>query len=226
MPESSSKNQYLLVIIDSFSRYVDVYPIADLTAELAMRCLVQFMSNFGIPSSIFSDGGTQFMEIFDELIQKLKISHPRIHAYSHQENAIVERANKEILTVLRALVLEQRMSKEWDTLCYVAKRIINSRVHSAIGISPADLVFAGRVDLQRGTLFPYIPVDPSKYEGSDYMLDLMQLQEAMLSKALRIQQSHDMARIRDKSHLLKTEFPIDSYVLAKPETGPATKISP
>jgi hypothetical protein len=226
MPKSDKGNQYLLVIIDSFSRYMDLYPISELSAKTAMECMVKFISNFGVPSHLCCDGGSQFQGLFQELLKLFEVNQYVTQAYSHQENSIVERANKEILTVLRALVLEKRLSKEWDVLCYVAKRIINSRIHSAIGISPADLVFAGRVDLQRGSLFPYPPPTSSEYEADDYMQSLMEHQERMLSTAMKMQQEHDMARIRDKSHLLKTVFPIDSYVLAKPEKGPDEKTSP
>jgi hypothetical protein len=136
----------------------------------------------------------------------------------------VERANKEILHILRSLVLEQRLRADWDILCHVAKRIINSRIHSAIGISPADLVFAGRIDLQRGSLFPY--PTPTTFSGSDYMKTLMEHQEAMLNKAMKIQRQHDMTRLQDQAHLLKTVFPIDSYVLVKPEVAPTDKLAP
>jgi hypothetical protein len=143
MPESARGNKYLIVIIDSFSRYLDVYPVADLSARTAMICLIVFMSNFGIPSHLCCDNGSQFQGLFQELIDLLVIDGYRIHPYSHQENSIVERANKEILTSLRALVLEKRLKDDWDILCHVAKRIINSRIHSAIGIAPADLCLRG-----------------------------------------------------------------------------------
>jgi hypothetical protein len=118
-------------MIDSFSRYLDVYPILDLTAELALACFTQFSSNFGVPSHLCCDNGTQFYGIFRELLGLLKVHHFTTQEYSHQENSIVERANKEILVTLRALVLERRLKDDWDILCHIAKRIINSRVHSA-----------------------------------------------------------------------------------------------
>jgi hypothetical protein len=224
MPTSSRGNEYLLVIIDSFSRYLDVYPIADLSAKTAMICLITYMSNFGIPSHLCCDNGSQFQGHFQGLLDLLKVDGYRIHPYSHQENSMVERANKEILTSLRALVLERRLKDDWDILCHVAKRIINSRIHSAIGIAPADLVFAGRIDLQRGSLFPY--PTPESFFRDDYMHTLMQHQEAMLAKAVKLQQQHDMSRLKDKSHMLKTVFPIQSYVLVKPEKEPENKLAP
>jgi hypothetical protein len=181
------------------------------------------MSNFGIPSHLLCDNGSQFYGLFLELLHLLSVNHYTIHSYSHNENGIVERANKEILTSLRALVTERRLAEDWDILCHVAKRIINSRIHSAIGISPADLVFAGRIDLQRGSLFPY--PTPESFYGTDYMRILMEHQEAMLNKAMKLQREHDLTRLRDQNHLLKTVFPINSYVLAKPEVKP-DKLSP
>jgi hypothetical protein len=154
----------------------------------------------------------------------LSVHHFTTQEYSHQENSIVERANKEILTTLRALVLERRLKDDWDILSHVAKRIINSRVHSAIGIAPADLVFAGRIDLQRGSLFPY--PTPESFFAQGYMLDLIQQQEVMLQKAFRMQQEHDKNRLKDNNHALRTVFPVDSYVLVKPEREPTSKLAP
>ena len=224
MPESTRGNKYLLVIIDSFSRYLDVYPIADLTAETAMACLIQFMGNFGIPSHLCCDNGSQFQGIFQNLIDLIHVNGYKTHPYSHQENSIVERANKEILTVLRCLVLEKRLKDDWDILCHVAKRIINSRIHSSIGISPVDLVFAGRIDLQRGSLFPYKV--PESFVGAEYMTTLIKHQEEMLRKATIFQADRNRSRMKDNDEALKTSFPINSYVLVKPEVEPADKLTP
>jgi hypothetical protein len=224
MPESTRGNKYLLVIIDSFSRYLDVYPIADLTAMTAMTCLIQFMGNFGIPSHLCCDNGSQFQGMFQDLLDLLHVNGYKTHPYSHQENSIVERANKEILTVLRCLVLEKKLRDDWDILCHVAKRIINSRVHSSIGISPADLVFAGRIDLQRGSLFPYKV--PESFSGAEYMTILMQHQNEMLRKATVWQNDRNRSRLQTNDEALKTSFPIHSYVLVKPEVESTNKLAP
>ena len=224
MPESENGNKYLIVIIDSFSRYLDVYPVADLTAHTAMQCLITFMGNFGIPSHLCCDNGSQFQGIFSDLMDLIAINGYTTHAYSHQENSIVERANKEILSMLRCLILERKLHKSWDILCHVAKRIINSRVHSAIGIAPADLVFAGKVDLQRGSLFPYKV--PPTLAGNEYMQTMLVHQTEMLRKAVLMQRERDQARLKDNDSTLKTIFPISSYVLIKPEVEPVDKLAP
>jgi hypothetical protein len=224
MPLSSRGNKYILTIIDSFSRYIDVYPIPDLTAATAFECLLKFMSNFGIPSHVCTDNGTQFKGILEDLLTLTRVNQYRIQPYSHQENSIVERANKEVLSALRCLVLEHRLKDDWDILCHVAKRIINSRIHSSIGISPAELVFAGQIDLQRGSIFPYKL--PEKFKGESYMKTLVKHQETMLQRAVQYQNRVNSERLKNQIPALKTIFPDHSYVLAKPEVGPADKMTP
>ena len=224
MPESTNGNKYLLVVIDSFSRYLGVFPLKELSAETAANCLIQWMSDFGIPSHICCDNGSQFLGHFTKLLQLLTIHGYTIHAYSHEENSIVERANKEILTVLRCLVLEKRLRDNWDVLCHVAKRIINSRIHSAIGVAPADLIFGGRVDLQRGSLFPH--VIPEDQNTPEYLMRMQEAQMEMLHKAMQMQNARNAKRMKSNDTISKTIFPVSSYVLVKPEVAPTNKLAP
>ena len=67
-----------------------------------------------------------------------------ILAHSKEENAIVERANKEVMRHLRALVYEvAKQRDEWPYLVPLAQRIVNSEVSSSTGVSPNDLKFGG-----------------------------------------------------------------------------------
>jgi hypothetical protein len=153
-----------------------------------------------------------------------RINHYKIQPYSHQENSIVERANKEVLGALRCLILEHRLKHDWDILCHVAKRIINSRIHSSIGISPAELVFAGQIDLQRGSLFPYqLPED---FDGEKYIKTLVKHQELMLRRAVQYQNRVNAERLKLQDPAHKTIFPDYSFVLVKPENGPTDKLDP
>ena len=50
------------------------------------------------------------------------------------------------------MVFEINKRDAWSIFRPLAQRIINSEVHSRIGVSPNDLVFGGKVDLQGGFL--------------------------------------------------------------------------
>ena len=54
-----------------------------------------------------SDNGTQFVnKLIEAFTQTAGIEHAAIHAYSHEENGIVERANKEVNRHLRAMTYD------------------------------------------------------------------------------------------------------------------------
>ena len=54
-------DSYLLIVIDSCSRWVEMYPIPDLSAEQAALKLFENFGRFGIPGQIRTDNGSQFI---------------------------------------------------------------------------------------------------------------------------------------------------------------------
>lgn len=59
---------------------------------------------------IVSNNGTQFVnQLIEHVLKALRTKHTRINAYSHEENRLDERANKEIFRYLRALVNERKI---------------------------------------------------------------------------------------------------------------------
>jgi hypothetical protein len=74
-------------------------------------------------------------------------------AYSKEENAIVERANKEVVRHLSHIINDHRVRSNWsmDQLPLVA-RIMNSVEKVTTGVSPAELLFGKMLDLDRELL--------------------------------------------------------------------------
>jgi hypothetical protein len=52
---------HLLVAIDKFSKWVEVRPITNLRAEQAVTFFTDIIYRFGVPNSIITDNGSQFM---------------------------------------------------------------------------------------------------------------------------------------------------------------------
>jgi hypothetical protein len=52
---------HLLVTIDRFSKWVEVCPITNLRAEQAVTFFTDIVYRFGVPNSIITDNGSQFM---------------------------------------------------------------------------------------------------------------------------------------------------------------------
>jgi transposase InsO family protein len=51
---------HLLVVIDKFSKWVEVRPITSLRAEQAVTFFTNIIHRFGVPNSIITDNGSQF----------------------------------------------------------------------------------------------------------------------------------------------------------------------
>ena len=60
-PESDLGTKYVLVIVASFSRWMEAYPVANIEAEtVAEKLVLEFISRFGVQYQIESDRGQQF----------------------------------------------------------------------------------------------------------------------------------------------------------------------
>ena len=100
-------HQYVLVLIDAFSRWIELYPTKGVTADETAKCIFQHLDRFGAPERILTDRGTAFHnELVSELIHMCRAEHELTIAYSKEENAIVERANQEVIRHLRALLFD------------------------------------------------------------------------------------------------------------------------
>ena len=145
-------------------------------------------------------------------------------AYSKQENAIVERANKEVMRHLRAIVFDTRLKNEWSLVLPLVQRIMNASTHESIGVSPAQLVFGNAIQLDRGLFFQQ-DNDPLKIPTTtpsvkQYIDALMAQQVLVLCIAQETQIKKDsstLANATTKGN--KSEFPINLFVLLRYPAG-------
>jgi transposase InsO family protein len=117
LSNDSSENCYILVIIDCYTRFVESYPIEDTSATHCAKALLSQVCRYGTPMTIRSDCGTQFVNaVISQLLSLLQIEHELSLAYSKEHNAIVERANKEVMRHLRAIVIfDKRVNEAWSS---------------------------------------------------------------------------------------------------------------
>jgi hypothetical protein len=87
---------FILVIIDAFSRWVELYPTKTTTAVETASCIQNF-GCFGTPE-VVHDRGTAFHdELVEELLRMLGTEQSSTTFYSSEENSIVKRADQEVL---------------------------------------------------------------------------------------------------------------------------------
>ncbi|KHJ42377.1 integrase core domain protein [Trichuris suis] len=116
---------------------------AEETAELLVT---QFFAKFGPPDTIHSDQGRTFeASLMGNLFELFGIEKTRTTPYHPQSNGLVERFNRTLLDVLRALVSET--PGNWDSALPFATMAYNTSVHEATGVTPYFALFGREVRL-------------------------------------------------------------------------------
>ena len=97
-PKDEYGNEYVIVIRDTFTRAIGLYAIPDTSAKHAARAIMMFCGWFGCPSELLTDGGPQFdNDTMNELCMLLGVEYNQTLRYSKEQNAMVQRANNEVL---------------------------------------------------------------------------------------------------------------------------------
>ncbi|GKT32665.1 hypothetical protein ADUPG1_006761, partial [Aduncisulcus paluster] len=147
-PESYKGCKYGLSFIDSFTRYIEIFPTKTANAEEAAEILYhEYILRFGVPEIIKSDNGKQFVNsLWEHLLKWLGVKHRKTTVYNPQSNGIVERSNRELLKFLRALIAEGMDSRNWDESFPLIRFLMNNQEHSVLGVTPFEMVFGRRAD--------------------------------------------------------------------------------
>ncbi len=86
LPEDEEGYKYILVIIDCFTRWVNLYPIKDTTAEECAKRMIHHVGTFGCPTQIQTDKGLQFEnQLMEELFRSIGVHHLINLAYSKEK---------------------------------------------------------------------------------------------------------------------------------------------
>ena len=95
--------QYLLVLTDHFSKFVQVYPTINKSAKTAADMLYNdFMLRYGLPGKILHNQGREFENnLFFQLSKYCVIKRLRTVPYHRQTNGQTERINQAISAMLK-----------------------------------------------------------------------------------------------------------------------------
>ena len=142
--------EYLLVLVDYYSRYYEVDILKNITSETIIRCLSVHFARYGIPSSVRTDNGPQFVSAeFQQYLVDMGIGLRRTTPLWPRANGEVERQNRSLLKALRVAQAEKRPWKEEMQTFLLAYR---STRHSTTGQTPAYLMFGREIQCKLPSL--------------------------------------------------------------------------
>jgi len=156
----------------------------------------------------------------------LGADHQLTQAYSKQQNGIVERVNREVLSHLKALVFDRRCQHRWSRYLPIVQRYINTSVHSATGCTPAEIVFPGGAQIDRELLF-----DSNEIAVSAYIRELQTAQGRVIAVAEEKLRKSDRVKMNSRANITEPIFEDGSFVLVQHRhnslrSGPKSKLLP
>lgn len=129
---------YLLVIIDYFSRYKEVEILRKITAQETAERLDRIFVRLGYPKTITLDNGRQFVSReFEEFCNHRGIVLNRTTPYWPQENGLVERQNR---SLMKRLKISQALCRDWRKDLNDYLTMYYSTPHCTTGKTPSELM--------------------------------------------------------------------------------------
>ncbi|XP_062710772.1 uncharacterized protein LOC134288869 [Aedes albopictus] len=131
--------EYLLVIIDYFSRYKEVEILRKITANETAERLEKIFVRLGYPRTITLDNGRQFVSTyFDQYCKQRGIILNKTTPYWPQENGLVERQNR---SLVKRLKISQALNSDWKADLNTYLSMYYATPHSTTGKTPSELMF-------------------------------------------------------------------------------------
>ena len=201
LPLSESGNKYLLVAMDYFTKWPEVYPLPNQTAVTVAEVLVRnFFCRFGTPMEIHSDQGRNFeSNVFAEVCKIMGIKKTRTTPFHPQSDGMVERYNRTLENQLALFVNDNQ--NDWDERLPLVLMAYRSAVHESTGCSPARLMMGRELRL---------PLDLTYGRPDDHLRQCTTEYGQTLQE--NIETAHEFARkkLELTASRMKTNYDIDA----------------
>ena len=226
LPRDENNNTFIIVMIDHFSRFVELEPAPTCTSLDAARALLKLIGRYGIPREILSDQGSQYSaHIIDDLLNIMNIDRRFTLPYDPKANGLVERVNGEVMKHLRAIVITKGVKRNWSTYLPMVQRIINTSIHSALGTSPARVVFGDNAYLDRGLNSPIMKLNEDKLTTYEDYIQGLNKQIKLITESSVKHQREVIGKRLEKSPSNPTTFNEGELVLVSYPERPPDKLT-
>ncbi len=135
-----TRNSYILVIADYFTRWIEAYAIPNQEAQaVALKLTDKWFCRFSVPEQLHSDQakGRQFeSDVIASICKLLRILKTRTTPYHLQSDGLVKRANRTLLSMLAICTKEH--PSDWETHL---RKVCLAYNTSMTGYTPFYLMF-------------------------------------------------------------------------------------
>ena len=144
LPWSEEGYRYFLLIVDTFSKLIEIIPMRDQTAEsIKGAFLAGWVYRHGVPNVLLSDQGKNVVgEVLHALCKELGICKKHSSAYYPEGNGTAERSIGKVKQIMRCLLADRNLPKtHWPVLLNEISFISNSLPNASTTMSPQELTY-------------------------------------------------------------------------------------
>lgn len=138
---TTKNHSYILTIQDDLTKFSSASPLITHDANSVAKAFVEgFICQHGIPESIVTDCGTEFMsKTFKECCKLLQIEKMNTTPYHPQSNGSLERSHRTLAEYIRHYV--NKNQTDWDDYIAFAMFVYNTTTHTSTNHQPYELVY-------------------------------------------------------------------------------------
>ena len=174
LPKTKEGFQYVLLVVDSFSKWTEAFPLRTQEAkEVANILYNEIFTRYGAPRTIVSDRGRNFMsKLVSALCEFFEVKRTQTSSYHPETNATVERANSTLAQTLRTYINKDQLN--WPSLLpSIMMAFRSSPCTESTGFSPYQLVCGRNMNL---------PIDTSLVPKPSLGANVQQYFEQLISR--------------------------------------------
>ena len=126
------------------TRFPEAIPLRNIKTKTIVRALVKFFTCVGLPKSVQSDQGSNFMSgIFQQVMHELGIKQYRSTAYHPESQGAFERFHRTLKNMIKSYCFETDIY--WDEGIHLLLFAVREFVQESLGFSLFELVFGHTV---------------------------------------------------------------------------------
>lgn len=219
---SKRGNTYILVLVDGFTKYINIKPVRDTRSSTTIRVMREHVSYFGAPSRLVTDRGTSFTSSsFRSFIKSMGVQHILNAVATPRANGQVERFNRTILDAL-ATKTNNKDDRSWDEHVPDIQIGLNTTIHKTTGKSPSELLFGFNINSRTENVMNEVI---NETRGS--VRENLEEVRSVASKRIVEQQEKDKAKF-DSKRVLNVKYEDGDLVCVKrnvPSDGKSKKLA-
>ena len=126
------------------TRFPEAIPFRNISAKAIVKALIKFFTLVGLPKSIQSDQGSNFMSgLFQQVMDDLGIKQYRSSTYHPESQGALERFHQTLENMIRSYCFDT--NRDWNEGVHLLLFAVRESVQESLGLSPFELVFGHSV---------------------------------------------------------------------------------